>query len=45
MEPLVLRRAEQVLAMRLIADHGGGNTDPLDETTMNTPPDLLLGLA
>jgi DNA-binding CsgD family transcriptional regulator len=44
-EPLVLRRADQVLAMRLIADHGRGqHLILMDETTMNTPPDLLLGL-
>ena len=44
-EPLVLRRADQVLAMRLIADHGRGQHLVLmDETAMNTPPDLLLGL-
>jgi len=44
-EALVLRRADQVLAMRLIADHGRGqHLILMDETTMNTPPDLLLGL-
>lgn len=44
-EPLVLRRTDQVLAMRLIADHGRGqHLILMDETTMNTPPDLLLGL-
>jgi DNA-binding CsgD family transcriptional regulator len=44
-EPLVLRHTDQVLAMRLIADHGRGqHLILMDETTMNTPPDLLLGL-
>ena len=44
-EPLILRRTDQCLAMRLIADHGRGqHLILMDETTMNTPPDLLLGL-
>ena len=44
-EPLILRRADQCLAMRLIADHGRGkHLILMDETTMNTPPDLVLGL-
>jgi DNA-binding CsgD family transcriptional regulator len=44
-EPLVLRRTDQFLAMRLIADHGRGqHLILMDETTMNTSPDLLLGL-
>lgn len=44
-EPLVMRRADQFLAMRFIADHGRGqHLILMDETVMNTSPDLLLGL-
>ncbi len=42
--PLILRRGEQFLAIRLVADHGRGQHLLLmDETPMNSPPDLLLG--
>jgi DNA-binding CsgD family transcriptional regulator len=44
-EPLVMRRADQFLAMRFIADHGRGqHLILMDETVMNASPDLLLGL-
>ena len=43
--PLVLRRGDQYLAIRLVADHGRGQHLLLmEESPMNTPPDLLLGL-
>lgn len=43
--PLILRRGDQFLAIRLIADHGRGQHLLLmEESAMNTPPDLLLGL-
>lgn len=43
--PLILRRGDQYLAIRLVADHGRGQHLLLmEETPMNTPPDLLLGL-
>jgi DNA-binding CsgD family transcriptional regulator len=44
-EPLVMQRADQFLAMRFIADHGRGqHLILMDESVMNAPPDLLLGL-
>jgi len=43
--PLILRRGDQYLAIRLVADHGRGQHLLLmEESPMNTPPDLLLGL-
>jgi DNA-binding CsgD family transcriptional regulator len=43
--PLILRRGDQYLAMRLVADHARGQHLLLmEEASMNTPPDLLLGL-
>ena len=43
--PLILRRGDQYLAIRLVADHGRGQHLLLmEEASMNTPPDLLLGL-
>jgi len=42
--PLILRRGDEYLAIRLVADHGRGQHLLLmEETSMNTPPDLLLG--
>jgi DNA-binding CsgD family transcriptional regulator len=44
-EPLILRRSDQFLAMRFIPDYGRGqHLILMDETTMNTAPDLLQGL-
>jgi DNA-binding CsgD family transcriptional regulator len=43
--PLILRRGDQFLAMRLVADYGRGQHLLLmEEAAMNTPPDLLGGL-
>src|SRR6185295_10750464 len=43
--PLILRRGDEYLAIRLVADHGRGQHLLLmEEASMNTPPDLLLGL-
>lgn len=45
LDPLILRRANQFLAMRFIADHGRGqHLILMEETTMNCSPDLLQGL-
>ncbi len=42
--PLILRRGDQFLAIRLVADHGRGQHLLLmDETPLNSPPELLLG--
>ena len=43
--PLILRRSDQYLAIRLVADHGRGQHLLLmEESPMHSPPDLLLGL-
>ena len=42
--PLIIRRGDQYLAIRLVADHGRGqHLLVMEETPMNAPPDLLLG--
>lgn len=44
-EPLIVRRGELYLTMRLVTDHARGQHLVLmEEVVMNTPPDLLLGL-
>lgn len=43
--PMILRRGDHYLAVRLVADHGRGQHLLLmEEAAMSTPPDLLLGL-
>ena len=42
--PLIVRRGDQFLAIRMVADHGRGQHLLLmEEAPMNAPPDLLLG--
>lgn len=44
-EPLIVRRGNHYLVIKLITDHGRGQHLLLiEETFMNAPPDLLLGL-
>ena len=43
--PLIVRRGESYLAMRLVPDHARGqHLILMEEVAMNTPPALLLGL-